>query len=91
MKQQSPTSKDDKSQNNVKLQDDMGILADGKIDAADVKHILSSKTVWVNVLAFVAFFLQSKWGYVMDEATQAQVLTVVNIGLRYVTHEPVRW
>lgn len=72
-------------------QDDMGILADGKIDVADVKHILRSKTIWVNLLAFVAFFIQSKWGYVMDEALQAQVLTVINIGLRYVTSEPVKW
>jgi hypothetical protein len=72
-------------------QDDMGILADGKIDAQDVKHILRSKTVWINLLAFVAFFIQSKWGYVMDEALQAQVLTVINIGLRYVTSEPVKW
>jgi len=72
-------------------QDDMGILADGKIDVQDAKRLIQSKTVWVNVLAFVAFFLQSKFGYVMDEATQAQVLTVVNIGLRYVTSAPVKW
>lgn len=72
-------------------QDDMGILADGKIDAQDAKRLIKSKTVWVNLLAFAAFFIQSKFGYVMDEAVQAQVLTVINIGLRYITSEPVRW
>jgi hypothetical protein len=71
--------------------DTMGILDDGKIDIQDAKRVLASKTVWVNLLAFVAFFLQSKYGYVMDEGMQAQILTIINIGLRYVTSTPIVW
>lgn len=71
--------------------DTMGILDDGKIDMQDAKRIIQSKTVWVNLLAFVAFFLQSKYGYVMDEGMQAQILTIINIGLRYVTSTPIVW
>jgi len=71
--------------------DTLGILDDGKIDMQDAKRIIRSKTVWVNLLAFVAFFLQSKYGYVMDEGMQAQILTVINIGLRYITSSPIVW
>ena len=71
--------------------DSLGILDDGKIDIQDAKRLIASKTVWVNVLAFVAFFAQSKFGYVIDEGTQAQILTVINIALRYVTKGPVVW
>lgn len=71
--------------------DTMGILDDGKIDMQDAKRIIQSKTIWVNLLAFVAFFLQSKYGYVMDEGMQAQILTIINIGLRYVTSTPIVW
>ena len=71
--------------------DTLGILDDGKIDLQDAKRIIQSKTIWVNLLAFVAFFLQSKYGYVMDEGMQAQILTIINIGLRYVTSTPIVW
>lgn len=71
--------------------DTLGILDDGKIDMQDAKRVLASKTIWVNLLAFVAFFLQSKYGYVMDEGMQAQILTIINIGLRYVTSTPIVW
>lgn len=71
--------------------DTLGILDDGKIDMQDAKRVIASKTIWVNLLAFVAFFLQSKYGYVMDEGMQAQILTIINIGLRYVTSTPIVW
>jgi hypothetical protein len=58
---------------------------------SDLKHIFMSKTVWVNILAIAAFTIQSKFGYVMDETTQVQILGVINLVLRSVTHEPVRW
>lgn len=58
---------------------------------SDLKHIFMSKTVWVNILAILAFTAQAKFGYVMDETTQVQILGVVNLVLRSITHEPVRW
>jgi hypothetical protein len=67
------------------------VLADGKIDKEDVKHILASRTLWVNLLAFVGFFLQSKYGYVIDEALQAELLTLINVGLRCITSKPITW
>lgn len=84
-------SEKEKAPSNMVSQDELGIFADGKLDAQDAKRILQSKTVWVNLIAFIAFFLQSKWGYVIDEAIQAQILTIVNIGLRYVTKTPIVW
>jgi hypothetical protein len=71
--------------------DTLGILDDGKIDKADVTHILQSKTMWVNILAFAGFFLQSKYGFVIDEALQAQLLTMINIALRFITSTPIVW
>ncbi len=57
----------------------------------DVKHILESKTLWVNAIAIVAFFVQRKFGFVIDESIQAQLLGAINVLLRTVTKDPVRW
>lgn len=72
------------------------IVGDGKIDTIEevvheVKSIFVSRTFWVNAVALVAFAIQSKWGFVIDEATQVAVLSTINIWLRSVTTEPVRW
>jgi hypothetical protein len=83
------TNKEGQEQNFVK-DDPLGIFDDGKLDMEDVKTILHSRTVWVNIIAFIAFFAQSKFGYVIDESIQAQMLTVINIGLRYITSTPVK-
>ncbi|MGZ8924330.1 MAG: hypothetical protein ACXW2E_00470 [Nitrososphaeraceae archaeon] len=56
-----------------------------------IKSILVSKTFWTNVVALLAFLIQSKWGFVIDETIQVQLLAVVNIWLRAITKEPVRW
>ncbi|MEM2159452.1 MAG: hypothetical protein QXN55_00675 [Candidatus Nitrosotenuis sp.] len=82
---------DEKKPSDIIKEDSLNIFADGKIDAQDVKTIFESRTVWVNILAFVVFFAQSKFGFVIDETTQAQILTLINIGLRYITKDPVRW
>jgi hypothetical protein len=55
------------------------------------KHALESKTVWVNIIAFVAFLVQRKYGFVVEESVQAQILGLINIGLRTITKDPVRW
>lgn len=60
-------------------------------EPVDIKHILESKTLWVNAIAIVAFFIQRKFGFVIDESIQAQLLGAVNVLLRTVTKEPVRW
>lgn len=60
-------------------------------DHSDFKTIIQSKTFWVNLIALLAFVAQQKWGFVMDEATQAQILGIVNIGLRMITSKPIVW
>jgi hypothetical protein len=81
----------DKKPSDIIKEDEYGVFDDGKLDMQDAKHILTSKTIWVNILAFVVFFAQSKFGFIIDETTQAQILTLINIGLRYITKDPVRW
>lgn len=53
------------------------------------KKFWQSKTFWVNLLSAVGIAVQSQTGFVIDPATQALGLTVVNSALRTVTKEPV--
>jgi hypothetical protein len=55
------------------------------------KSIWKSKTFYVNIIAIIAFGIQHRYGYVIDEATQIQVLSVINILLRTITSEGVSW
>lgn len=70
---------------------DFDVDKDGDIDMNDVKHIYLSKTFWVNVIAIVGFGLQQKFGYMIDPGMQVQILGVINIILRSVTHGAVSW
>ena len=76
-------------------EDAIHVLDDGKLDLQDVKvvgkHILESKTVWINLVAILAFFAQSKLGFAIGPDLQMQILGVINIILRGITKEPVRW
>lgn len=56
-----------------------------------IKSILESKTFWVNILAIIALFTQSKFGFILDENVQLQILAILNIILRSVTKDPVSW
>ena len=76
---------------NLEPMNDLDIDQDGDVDFQDIKHIYQSKTFWINFLAIVAFGVQQKFGYVIDESIQFQILGVINIILRSVTSEPVRW
>jgi hypothetical protein len=55
------------------------------------KTIWKSKTFYVNLIAMIAFVIQHKYGYVIDEATQVQILSGLNILLRTVSSEGVSW
>lgn len=59
--------------------------------AVAVKRILYSKTIWVNLLAFIAFWIQKEYGFVINEDLQMEALTLINIALRFVTKEAIAW
>lgn len=50
-----------------------------------------SKTVWVNVLALAALYLQSEFGFVFSVELQAMSMTLINLGLRKITKEEITW
>lgn len=86
-----PLDEEPPKEGNIVKDDPFGIFEDGKIDAKDVKNFLKSRTIWVNIIAIIAFFVQKKFGFVIDETLQMQILGVINIGLRFITKEPVAW
>jgi len=59
--------------------------------ANETKRFFKSKTLWVNVIAFICFLIQSKVGFVISEELQMQLLTLINIILRFVTKESIVW
>lgn len=55
------------------------------------KSYLKSKTLWVNLIAFVALLAQGFLGFVISPEIQMGLLMVVNVILRVVTKEPIVW
>jgi hypothetical protein len=57
------------------------------------KNIFTSKTFWTNLLAPVFLWLATHYGINLDPQTQGYVIIgvmmLVNIGLRYITKQPV--
>lgn len=53
------------------------------------KKWYASKTVWVNLIAIVALFAQTQFGFVLDADEQIGILAVINIVLRLFTKEQV--
>lgn len=60
----------------------------------NTKHLLMTKTFWANLLAPIFLWLATHYGINLDAQTQGYVIIgvmmLVNIGLRYVTKQPVR-
>jgi len=50
-----------------------------------------SKTIWANLLIFLALILQGQFGFTLGAAEQIAILTVVNIILRAVTKNAINW
>lgn len=49
----------------------------------------ASKTLWVNIIAAGALFIQSQFGYALDPIMQGYILAGINFALRFVTTKPV--
>ena len=57
----------------------------------DGKKFWQSKTFWVNILSALGIVVQTKTGFIVDPATQAIGLTLVNGVLRTVTNSSISW
>ena len=55
------------------------------------KSIFMSKTFWINIIAFVSVYLENTYGFGIDQGIQLQILTAINIALRFVTKDKVVW
>ena len=55
------------------------------------KQYFMSKTLWANLLAMVALFVQKEYGFVIDAEVQLGLLAAINAALRFVTKEPLDW
>ena len=56
----------------------------------DSKPWYTSKTLWVNAIAFVALVVQSfGTGFVIGAEEQVGILAVINILLRIITKQPI--
>jgi len=53
------------------------------------KQFYKSRTLWVNLLAAVAFFVQAQFGFVIPAELQGMILGAINMILRLDTTEPV--
>lgn len=60
-------------------------------EVIEKKSFWASKTFWVNILSALGITVQTKTGFLIDPATQALGLTVVNTVLRSVTKSPINW
>jgi len=54
-----------------------------------MKSFWLSKTLWTNLFAAVAIFVQNEYGYVVSPELQAYGLVLVNLALRFVTSKPI--
>lgn len=46
------------------------------------KKWYQSRTLWLNLLGIVAVLLQNKYGYVLSQQSQMEILAVLNMMLR---------
>jgi hypothetical protein len=56
-----------------------------------VKFFLKSKTVWVQLIASLASFLATNYGFELPAEQQVWILGVVNIVLRFITKDAISW
>lgn len=54
------------------------------------KYILYSKVIWANIIAFILFLIQQKYGFMFDVELQTEILIVVNMILRGFTKNELR-
>lgn len=55
------------------------------------KKILTSKTIWVNLLAIAGEVVLNVSGHALPAGWDVYVLGIVNLVLRTITKEPIVW
>ena len=50
-----------------------------------------SKTLWVNLISIIAVILAGRTEFKISSEVQLQILAVINIILRLVTKEEIKW
>lgn len=62
-------------------------------ETKQIKSILSSRTLWVNLLTPIFIWVTAKYGINLDAETQTTLITgvmiAVNVLMRWLTSEPV--
>uniref|UniRef100_A0A7V3JAA7 Uncharacterized protein n=1 Tax=candidate division CPR3 bacterium TaxID=2268181 RepID=A0A7V3JAA7_UNCC3 len=48
-----------------------------------------SKTIWVNLIAFIAMIVQNLTHFVISPEEEAAILAVINLILRMITKKPI--
>lgn len=66
-------------------------VVQGDTPKEQIKSIFLSRIFWANTLAFLAFAVQKRYGFVIDEELQMQILTIINIALRTISKDAVTW
>ncbi len=65
---------------------------DGNVEFTEAAmYFLYSRTIWVNAVALIAMFVQSKYGFIIDQSLQTEILLFVNMWLRTKTTKPITW
>ena len=57
----------------------------------DPKLWYTSKQIWLNIIAVIAFLVQKYTHFVIDPQTQAALLILINFILRCITKQPIVW
>jgi hypothetical protein len=55
------------------------------------KNWLLSKTLWGNIIASIALFINNQWGFQLSADSIVFIMGILNIILRKFTKEPVTW
>lgn len=55
------------------------------------KKWYTSKTIYINAVAFLVMIIQLKYGWTLPVAIEGVIMGIINLVLRRVTKEPVVW
>lgn len=55
-----------------------------------MKKWYQSRTLWLNVVGALAYFVQQQFGFLIPESLQIQLLAALNIALRFDTDEAIK-